>query len=200
MVVRSGEAGGAQRLRHRLGLLPRAAVDDGAPGTEASGQPGLLARRNQRGGPLGIAAQRLHREGQVRAPEVAAHLKRVAHVELRDDLVHHLRSRGGGEGGRRGAHQLAQLAQPQVLGPEVVPPLANAVSFVDGEERDRHPLEQAAKAGQRRSLGRNVEDLEVAAQEGAHHRRCSSSSWWLFSAAAIAPLRAARPLDPASAR
>ena len=84
--------------------------------------------------------------------------------EARDDLVAHdgRRRRGAGEHARAGQLR-QQLAELEVVRPEVVAPFADAVRFVDGDQRAGDPAQQAPKARRAEALGRGVEQPELAA-------------------------------------
>ena len=75
-------------------------------------------------------------EPDVRAVEAAGDDDRIAHSESRDDLLAN-RRRGGGRERKHGrsAELLDDGTEPEVIGPEVVAPLAHAVGFVYDEER-----------------------------------------------------------------
>ena len=122
---------GAQPFGGLLGLGPGAAVDDAGPrpiprrldeGAEL--RPFLLAR--------GGADQ------DVRPVEAAAEHRAVGEAELGADILDG--ARVGGRGQRQPRHvgeAFGQHAEAAVFRPEVVPPLADAMRLVDGEERDR---------------------------------------------------------------
>ena len=76
----------------------------------------------------------------------------------------------GRGGGRERQHALgAELARPrgqlEVVGPEVVPPLGDAVRLVDREQRDRRLGELGEEALVVEPLGRDVEELQAAGAE-----------------------------------
>ena len=101
---------------------------------------------------------------EVRAREAAEHLRRVgAEAEADQDLV--ADDRGGGRGAGEDARR-AQLGEEradlQVVGPEVVAPLADAVRLVHGHERRRELRDERAEAGIGEPLGRDVGQLEGA--------------------------------------
>ena len=74
---------------------------------------------------------------------------------------------GGGEGdaGDVGV-AVGQEAELAVFGAEVVPPLAHAVGFVDGEQADFGVVEKAQEAFAYQTLGGNVEQFQVACLDG----------------------------------
>ena len=97
----------------------------------------------------------------MRPVEVADHDLGLAQAEASNDLVAH-RLRGGGR--ERDPHRHLEVirlrAQPHVVGPEVVPPLADQVRLVDDEE----PRLGAAERVERLSVGellRREEDERV---------------------------------------
>jgi hypothetical protein len=66
----------------------------------------------------------------------------------------------------------------QVLGPEVVAPLRDAVRLVDGEQRDAAAPEQFQRALGEQPLGGDVEQVELACEQGARPRgRCAHRAW-----------------------
>ena len=94
--------------------------------------------------------------------------------------------RVGGGGAREDRHvweELSQLAELHVLRAEVVPPLADAVRLVDGEQGDARARRGAAMRARRRRarpagargsrrherLGRDVQEVQLAGVQGAQH-------------------------------
>ena len=57
---------------------------------------------------------------------------------------------------------LVQHRELEVLGPEVVAPLRDAVRFVDSEEGDADPVEQRQRAIAHQAFGGDVEEVERA--------------------------------------
>ncbi len=115
--------------------------------------------------PLGVRAGR-HVEVEVRPVEPRLDVvarrdpERLAHV--RGDL----RRRGRGEGEHPPDAELGHEARDlEVVGAKVVPPLGDAVRFVDREERDLEPTETVQEALVGEAFGRDVEDLELARRE-----------------------------------
>ena len=81
------------------------------------------------------AGARQHAVDEVRPIERADELDGFSKPELRGDVAAHARGRRRGEGVQADAgKRAAQPAELPVLRPEVVPPLADAVRFVDGDE------------------------------------------------------------------
>ena len=74
---------------------------------------------------------------QVGAIERADELDRIVEAELRRDVAPHARRRGRRVGVQADAgEELTQPPELAILGPEVVPPLADAVRFVHRDEAD----------------------------------------------------------------
>jgi len=100
----------------------------------------------------------VHFKAQVGPVEPLNDLHRPAHLQLLDDLRS---NRGcGGRGQRdhpRRAQALHDVTDPEVVGPEVVPPGGHAVRFIDGEQRDPG-LRQPVDDGVIRQLLRRQED------------------------------------------
>ncbi len=154
---------GVDALLHQegRGLLhggPREAVDDsGVTGVLAADQlQHLLERVVLRSDPV----------LDVRPVEAGDEVPGLLQAEPRHDLG------VGGLGGRRGQRDprhlrpaLVQHRQREVVGPEVVTPLGDAVRLVDREERDRPPVEQPLGALGAQALGGQVEQVQLAAEE-----------------------------------
>jgi hypothetical protein len=103
-------------------------------------------------------------QGEVRPGEAADHLRRFgAEAETDDDLVAHDRRgrRGAGQHPRR-PELLEESADLQVLRPEVVAPLADAMGLVDRDERRREARGEGAEARVGETLGGDVGELEGA--------------------------------------
>jgi hypothetical protein len=180
VIVARADPGRTQLAGDALGDLARAAVDDRPSPTRWSSlafgslretcraslsQPRRFELRHERGEAQLVRAQRAHREREVRAVEARAHDLGAREAEAALDLGQHDRGGRRGERDHRRARELAQLGELHVLGPEVVAPLRHAVRLVDRVERDARALEHAPEARQRRALRRDVEELELAAQE-----------------------------------
>ena len=88
-----------------------------------------------------------HAVGEVRTIEPADEHERLVQPELRDDVPAHPLGGGRGERVHRDAGELiAQPPELAVLGPEIVPPLADAVRLVDGDEPHAAFAQEAAQA------------------------------------------------------
>ena len=120
---------------------------------------------------LQLIAQQ-HAVDEVGTIERTHFLERIAQPELRHDVAAHAAGRGRGEGMDAGLRQQrAHLAEPAVLRAEVVPPLADAVRLVDGDEAHAHlrqPAHEAVAAVADQALGRHVQQARVSLAHGAH--------------------------------
>ena len=103
--------------------------------------------------------------------EARDELLRALEREPRRDLaVRGLGGRGGEGDARHVGPPLGELGQREVVGPEVVAPLGDAVRLVDGEERHRAALEEPLGRLAVEPLGRDVEQVELAREVGAFDR------------------------------
>ena len=105
----------------------------------------------------------LHAIDQVRPVERADENFGRLEAKLADDVLADVR-RGGGRVGMDGDVGKHLLEPPQlaVFGAEIVSPFADAVGFVDGDERDRRLLQEFERAVGHQPLGRQIEQLEPA--------------------------------------
>jgi hypothetical protein len=88
------------------------------------------------------------------------------------ETVHDLVARNGvGRCGERDARHVrkafVQHRQLDIFWPEIMPPLRHAVRLVDREEADARAFEQIEKARRHETLGRDVEQVDVAFAQGA---------------------------------
>jgi hypothetical protein len=104
--------------------------------------------------------------GEIRPIERPDQHERIPQPQLGDDVAADaLGGRGGERVERRGRKIVAQTSQPPILRSEVVPPLADAVRLVDGDEPEADLLQDsperfAAVADQ--PLGRHVQQPAAA--------------------------------------
>ena len=108
---------------------------------------------------LAGAVHRARREVEVGPGEAAQHEVGLAlgPAEAAGDLGARLRRGGGGAGEDAGRLQAFEgLADAEVLGPEVVPPLHDAVRLVHGDERDPGGRESLQEALALEALRRGV--------------------------------------------
>ena len=102
--------------------------------------------------------------GQVGAGEALAEDVGGAEMELLLNVVDGARGGRGGEGqhGDVGQERLADFGDAEVRGAEIVAPLRDAVTLVDGQQADAHGTELRAEAFGGEAFGREVEELVVA--------------------------------------
>ena len=95
------------------------------------------------------------------------HAHRVAQAEPRDDVVRDLRRGGRGRrDDRLRAEPARGIGEPEVVRPEVVAPLRDAVRLVDDEQPDPRLPDPLQEAGRGEALRRHVEQPR-AARHGA---------------------------------
>ena len=127
-------------------------------------EPGVWRRNaEQRFRLLPLAARRLDLVEQVGPREPGDEGPRLAEVQLLDDVAAHPVGGRGGQGQRgRVAQQAAEVAQPGVVGAEVVPPLADAMGLVDRQQLDPRRADRIAKTPAAEPLRRHVNQAELA--------------------------------------
>ncbi len=104
---------------------------------------------------------------EIRPVEAVGEDLRTRQQEPLDDLAPRRRVGGGGQ--RQARHAgvaLAQEAELEVLGAEVVPPLGHAMRLVDREQGETRAVEELEEAGRHQPLRRDVEQIELAGPEG----------------------------------
>ena len=146
----------AEAPRQPVALRARARVDDRGQ------RPRLGEHRRDAAVRRLLRRTRDHREGEVRAVEARRHVDGIAQPEAGDDVRRHLWRRGGrgGDDGL-GAEPARGVRQAEVVRPEVVPPLRDAVRLVHHEEADARVADALEEAGRGEPLGRDVEDPGV---------------------------------------
>ena len=151
-----------QGLSHLLRPTPRGAVDEGR--ATLGGGVAQVSR-----GDLGLVSgtpDALDAQEEVRPAEAAHELGRVRQPEPQSDVLAHLGRGGGGAGehGRRpeGSHRGSEA---QVVGPEVVAPLADAVGLIDSHERRTGALQGGTEAGGPEALRGDVDETVEAPGE-----------------------------------
>jgi hypothetical protein len=104
-----------------------------------------------------------HLETQIGPGESGDRHVRVDHAQLPDDVLLHVRGGGCGESENGGTSEaFGDTAEGQVVGPEIVSPLTDAVGLVDDEHADgprQQPLEEIAVL---EALGGEIQDLTLA--------------------------------------
>ncbi len=155
---------GAEVRRDVLALRAGAGVDDRGTRGGVGECPGQ-ARRD-----VGGCAARNHGERQVRPVEAGRDADRLAQAQAPLDVGGDLRRRRGRRGDDRLCAEPARgVRQAEVVGPEVVPPLRDAVRLVDDEEADRHLAQRLEEAGRGEALRRDVEQPQLARPRAVQH-------------------------------
>ncbi len=153
----------AQVLRRLLDALAAQRVDDarGALGLRADEREQLLARLDLR----------VDAVLDVRPVEARDEVLRVGQPQALGDLAVRRVGRGRGERDARDAGELlAEIAEREVVGAEVVAPLRHAVRFVDRDDAQRAALQQGARGRAREPLGGDVDQVELAGEVRALDR------------------------------
>ena len=142
-----------------------------------------------------------HGVADVGAVEAGEEQPRLAQLQAAGDVLARLRVGGGGQ--RHARHAGKPRRQPgelQIFGAEIMPPLADAMRLVDGEERDLHPVQHLQEIRHHQPFGRDIEQVQPPrAQIGAHLRPLGPERLELIAAAARR-VGAAPPPGRASAR
>ena len=150
-----------QRLRQRFGPRPAGAINDPrlpAPGRDETHH--LLARAV-----LGL-------EGQPQVGPVEAAQKGhggLAVEQARDDLGPGFHVRRGGEGRQRHVQRALEIPDAQVVGAEVVTPLADAMRLVHGDGGHARAPQQGQRPARGQPFRRHVEKLQLAPRQGPEH-------------------------------
>jgi len=93
-------------------------------------------------------------------------MPRVVQLQALRDLGAGIRrGRGRERNARHVRPALVQHRQAQVFRPEIVPPLRDAVRFVDGEQRDAAAFKQLQAAVGQQAFGGDVQQVELARQK-----------------------------------
>ena len=145
-----------------FGLGAGAAVDDAR----------LALARGSKGQDL-LAGAVLRGKGKVDigAVKPAEELARLTLAkELLNDLGAGFGVGGGRESGERHIKRAAQRADAQVVGTEIVPPLADAMRFIDGKQRDARLLQKPVSSAGGKAFRRHVEQFQVAAVKRVEDR------------------------------
>ena len=143
-------------------------VDDPRPRALRIGQADLHEQLLEDLALLALVAAADDLVGEVRPVEPGDHRERVGQGEFPADVAPHLGGGGGGEGqGRRPAEAVAGLLQPAVVGPEVVPPLADAVGLVHREQPYPHGGHGGVEPAVAEALGGDEDELVAAGLDRA---------------------------------
>ena len=148
-----------QYRSHLLDAFAGGAVDDaGAVRVDHRPDPVQLGRLLFRVG---------HRETEIGALESTEPDRRIAQLQGVEDIGAHLRGRGGGESRREGISQpFSRFPKPEVVGPEIVPPLREAMRFVDSEQSDIDPLQGGGEGLTAEPLRGDVDEPEFPPAHG----------------------------------
>ena len=111
-------------------------------------------------------------EREVGPVEPGANRRPLAQPEPRSDLIGHTRRGGrGGSHHRRPSERGDRIVQAQVVRPEVVAPLGDAVGLVDDEQRHAPLRQSLAERAGGEPLGRRKHELVLTGGDRAQ-RRC----------------------------
>jgi hypothetical protein len=103
----------------------------------------------------------LHAIDQVGPIEGADQHRGIGQPQLPHDVLLHAGRRRGGIAVQRHARKaLSQPLERAILGAEIVAPIADAVSFIDRQERQRHALEKLQSPLGHQPLGRKIQQLQ----------------------------------------
>lgn len=154
VVAGRGDAAALQIQRYLLGHAPAADVHDARARHPVQDVQQLLVFR------LRLA----NHVGEVIPPEALFEDEALLFkLEVFLDVFHHFRRRRGGNGDDGHVRvQLPQLGDAQVRRPEVVAPLADAVGFVDGQQRQFHLADADARQVGQQALRTHVQQFGVA--------------------------------------
>ncbi len=159
MVGECWDAGPAEHVRGGVHLAARQAVDDAAAA-------GLLALEVVQELRLGLQLGH-HTVADVGPVEAGDERAALAEIEPLDDLAPGGRvGRGGQRQARHGREALVQDLELEIVGPEVVAPLRDAVGLVDGEQSEAAPAEQVEESRRLQALRRHVDEVQAALAHG----------------------------------
>ncbi len=142
MVGRGADAFGNEEVRRAFRGLARQAVDDAA-----LPRAGAHEAQDEVAHPISSALFD-GVEFEIRTEEGALDAAGRFHAELGDDVVLDFPRRRGGE--RQHGHAAKTVLQPREIavgGPEVVPPLADAMGFIHGDEPQVHLFQERRDVG-----------------------------------------------------
>ena len=153
-----------KRLGHLLDLAARGAIDDAALALVRLHEGQDLAR----GAFLGLEG-----EPEVGPVEAAHEDARRRDKQLLDDVTpgRRVRRRGEGQGLQAPADLARETAQRQILGPEIVAPLRDAVRLVDRHHRHAGVCQHFDRVGSRQPFRRYVEQPQFAPPQQPHDTR-----------------------------
>ncbi len=127
-------------------------------------EPGVSCRNlHEQVGLLPFLRRALHLVEEVGPLEAGDEALRVVQGQLLDDVAADAVGGRGRQGdGRRIAQQLAEVAQPGVIGAEIVPPLADAMGLVHRQELQPHRPDRLQEPRAAEPLRHHVHQPELA--------------------------------------
>ena len=165
MVVDGGEIVDAERARQALAAPARAGVDDRRGAAE------LVQPPDERAQAVLLAVDDLDVVAQVRPDDARADDLGLPAERGRDLPLRRRRRRRRHAQDRRRAERVQGAADEEVVGPEVVPPHADAVHLVDDDEADVDPRDRVEEVPLAEPLGCDVEEPVAALGRRAQPRR-----------------------------
>lgn len=131
---------------------------------------GTLAHPFDKASAFVLTAHRFHQQIEVWPVETGGHHVFRRDGEFRFHIRDHFRGRGGGQQQCLRDVELALVVRElEVVGAEVMAPLRDAVCLVHHQQRDRHLLQEVAKALVLQALHGNHQDLQFAGLGASHH-------------------------------
>ncbi len=152
----------AQGLRQGLGLCTGTAIDDAGLVPARRGKDQQLLARAVLGG-----------EGEVDIRPVEAVQEnpwRLSVEQPLDDLGACILICGGGKGGQRDLQRAPQLADAQIVGPEIVSPLTDTMGLVHRDQPDADAPQKRQGACRGQAFRRHVEQPQATGLERLEHR------------------------------
>ena len=138
---------------------------------------GVRQRGQQPAALVGGAAAGDDAEAEVGAIETGGDVDGVAQPQPALDVDRDLRGGGGGESDRRlGPDRGGGVGQREVVGPEVMAPLGDAVGLVDDEQPDVQVAQRAHEAAGGEPLGRHVEQADLTGDDPFHRARVAGAA------------------------
>ncbi len=147
----------SQRVGECFGFCPCPAIDDAGLPFAGCGEVEDLRARTIFDGKRKVDV------GAIKATQESFRL--LAREKLGNDLFPRLCVSGRREGGEGDIKRLAQGADAQIIGAEVVTPLADAMCLIDGNEIDVGAAQHRDGAAGRKAFGRHVKQLQPASRQ-----------------------------------
>ena len=161
MIGSSGNPRSLQPFRHLFDPLSAQRIDDAR----------IVPPRRQKVAQLIERFPLLdHLVADVGAVEAGHEARLGRYPQAPHDVVSCLGIGGGGDGhDRRLGEESPQPAELGVLGAEIVPPLGNAVSLINGEKRDRDTGKPLQELVPHQALRRDIEQVQLVFVQGGEH-------------------------------